>query len=144
VAHLAEIGEDRLPALLRGIPAPWGLRLRHVVTETARTRAAATALARRDLKTLGRLLVEGHRSLREDYVSSCPEADFLVDALVRHGAYGARLTGAGWGGAVIALLPQAHEESIVAEVGSAFREAFGRVPAAWSTRAGAGARTERK
>jgi galactokinase len=144
VAHLAEIGEDRLPALLRGIPAPWGLRLRHVVTETARTRAAATALARRDLKTLGRLLVEGHRSLREDYVSSCPEADFLVDALVRHGAYGARLTGAGWGGAVIALLPVQSEERIVAEVGSAFREAFGRIPAAWSTRAGAGARTERK
>jgi galactokinase len=144
VAHLAEIGEDRLPALLRAIPAPWGQRLRHVVTETVRTRAAATALARRDLKTLGRLLVEGHRSLRDDYQSSCPEADFLVDALVRQGAYGARLTGAGWGGAVIALLPVQSEERIVAAVGAEFREAFGRVPVAWATRAGAGARTERK
>lgn len=141
-AHLAEIGEDRLPVLLRAIPAPWGQRLRHVVTETVRTRAAATALARRDLKTLGRLLVEGHESLRDSYESSCPEADFLVDALVLHGAYGARLTGAGWGGAVIALLPVQSEERVVATVGAAFREAFGRVPAAWATKAGPGARRE--
>jgi galactokinase len=113
-----------------------------VVTETVRTRAAAAALARHDLPELGRLLVEGHRSLREDYVSSCPEADCLVGALVRHGAYGARLTGAGWGGAVIALLPVQSEERIVAAVGAEFREAFGRIPVAWATRAGPGARRE--
>lgn len=144
VGHLAEIREGDLPFLLRAVPAPWGPRLRHVVTETSRTRAAARALAMRDLPALGRLLVEGHESLRQDYQSSCPEADCLVEALVRHGAYGARLTGAGWGGAVIALLPADREARIVAEVQDTFQGRFGRIPAAWVTKAGAGARGERK
>jgi len=143
VRHLADIRGDDLPALLRAIPAPWGPRLRHVVTETARCRAAAQALAARDLGTLGRLLVEGHRSLREDFQSSCPEADHLVEALMRAGAQGARLTGAGWGGAVVALLPPEREARIVAEAVESFRTAFGRLPVAWATRAGAGARSEK-
>ncbi len=78
VANLAEVTPEALPALLRGLPAPWAPRLRHVVTEVARTRGAAAALVAHDLPRLGRLLVEGHESLRQDYQSSCPEADRLV------------------------------------------------------------------
>lgn len=143
VRHLAEVEEPALPALLRGIPMPWSVRVRHVVTETVRTRAAAQALAARDFGTLGRLMLEGHQSLRVDYQSSCAEADLLVDSLLHFGALGARLTGAGWGGAVIALLPEEKSARIVAEVQEAYRGAYGRVPLVWATRAGAGVRSEK-
>ncbi len=143
-AHaLAEIAVDELPRLLRALPVPWSLRLRHIVTETDRTRRAARVLAAGDSAQLGRLLVEGHESLRLDYQSSCAEADMLVETAVRHGAWGARLTGAGWGGAVLALLPPEKEARIVAEVQEEFRQRFGRMPVVWATRAGGGVRSEK-
>ncbi len=140
---LADVPYDDLATLLRELPPPFSLRLRHVVTETDRTRRVAAALARRDLLTAGGLLVAGHASLRDDYQSSCPEADLLVDALVRHGAYGARLTGAGWGGAVIALAPEAAEHGMLTAVQAEYRAAYGRVPVAWVTKAAAGVRSEK-
>ncbi len=143
VRHLAEIPPGELPALVRALPPPLNQRLRHVVTETARTRQASEALAAKDLVRLGKLLVEGHASLRDDYQSSCPEADKLVESLVGAGALGARLTGAGWGGAVIALLPEQGESRMLVGVQEQFRTAYGRTPLAWSTRAMAGVRKER-
>ena len=136
VTNLAEVTPEALPELLRGLPAPWAPRLRHVVTEVARTRAAAHALVAHDLRQLGRLLVDGHESLRRDYQSSCAEA-------VARGAYGARLTGAGWGGAVIALLPTEGESRIVADIQEDFRQAFDRMPVVWATKAAAGVRSEK-
>jgi galactokinase len=143
VTVLAAITPEDLPEIERMMPPPWKLRLRHVVTEVARTHSAAKALAAHDLATLGRLLVEGHESLRQDFQSSCAEADFLVEAAVQHGAWGARLTGAGWGGAVIALIPEEREARITAEVSEAFREAYGRAPTIWATKAAAGVRSEK-
>lgn len=143
VDTLAEVTPAQLPGLLRAIPVPWQQRLRHVVSETARVHQAAKAMLSGDGPALGALLVAGHESLRVDYQSSCPEADLLVARAVAHGAYGARLTGAGWGGAVVALLPADREARIVAEVQEDFRKAWGRLPAVWSTRAGAGVRSEK-
>jgi galactokinase len=140
--HLGGIAPSELPALLTAIPDPWGRRLRHVVSETARTRAAAAALARHDLAELGRLLVAGHESLRRDFESSCPEADYLVEAALQHGALGARLTGGGWGGAVVVLLPPDVTARAVAGIQEQFHQAFGRVPPAWATRARGGVRRE--
>jgi galactokinase len=117
-------------------------RMRHVVTETARTRAAAAALAGGDLPELGRLLFAGHRSLRVDYESSCAEADAIVEAARSRGAHGARLTGAGWGGAVLVLAPEAHEREIVGLIAGDFAAQFGRRPVTWSTRAAGGVRRE--
>jgi galactokinase len=144
VEALAELGVQDLPHLLRALPVPWSLRLRHVVTETERTRRAAGLLGVADRAALGQLLLQGHESLRQDYQSSCPEADLLVAAAVRHGAFGARLTGAGWGGAVLALLPPEREARIVAEVQEEFRVAFGRAPVVWATKASGGARSEKR
>jgi galactokinase len=142
LAHLAQLAPAELPRIERRLPAALVLRVRHVVTETARTREAAAALAAGDLVRLGRLLVAGHESLRVDYESTVPEADFIVAAAVERGAYGARLTGAGWGGAVVVLAPAEREAKILAEVGRDFRGRFGRLPQVWSTRAASGVRRE--
>jgi len=139
---LAQLAPQELAETARRLPPPLVPRVRHVVTETARTRAAATALGGGDLHAVGRLLVEGHASLREDYRSTVPEADFVVERAVARGAYGARLTGAGGGGAVAVLAPADRGARILAELIRDFGDHFGRVPEAWSTRAAAGVRRE--
>jgi galactokinase len=139
---LAALSPDDLPLVERKLPPALAPRARHVVREAARTREAARALAHGDLRCLGALLVEGHRSLRDDFGSTIPEADLIVERAVHHGAHGARLSGAGWGGAVLVLAPPTRSERILADVASDFREAFGRVPAMWRTRAGGGVRRE--
>lgn len=142
LSHLAQLSPADLPEMERRLPPPLGRRVRHVVTETGRTREAADALTGTDLARVGRLLVEGHQSLRDDYESTIPEADLIVDSAVKHGAYGARLTGAGWGGAVVVLAPSNHEARIVAEIAGDFETRFGRSPETWSTRASGGVRRE--
>jgi galactokinase len=80
-------------------------RTRHVVTENARTLAAADALESGDLKTLGRLMYEAHASYRDDFEASCPEADVLVElASKEESCIGARLTGGGFGGCTVNLV----------------------------------------
>jgi galactokinase len=83
---------------------------RHVVTENARVLEFAAALQRDDTDALGPLLLASHASLRNDFRVSTPELDLLVDAFMEQGALGARLTGAGFGGCVIALVPQPDAE----------------------------------
>jgi galactokinase len=81
-------------------------RARHVVTENQRVLQFADALRAGDAAKLGSLLLASHASLRDDYEVSTPELDLAVDLLVEHGAIGARLTGAGFGGCVVALVPR--------------------------------------
>jgi galactokinase len=139
---LASLEPAWLPEALALLPPPLDRRVRHVVTETVRTREVRDALERGDLVGVGRLLVSGHASLRDDYQSSVPEADFLVDAAMTHGALGARLTGAGWGGSVIMLVPEVSATEVVARTVGAFAHRYGREPAAWPTRAAAGVRVD--
>lgn len=94
LADLARLADD--PVLLR--------RARHVVTENARVLAFADALAAGDLAAAGRAMTASHRSLRDDYEVSIAELDALVArALEVEGVYGARMTGGGFGGSVVAL-----------------------------------------
>jgi galactokinase len=80
-------------------------RARHVVTENERVRAFASALSAGDVATAGRLMVESHASLRDDFDVSTRALDDLVDALLAApGVHGARLTGAGFGGCAVALV----------------------------------------
>ena len=79
-------------------------RARHVVTENERVRRFAAALEEGDVAACGRLMVESHESLRLDFEVSTPRLDRLVARLVSTpGVHGARLTGAGFGGCVVAL-----------------------------------------
>ncbi|NXP62431.1 GALK1 Galactokinase, partial [Chloropsis cyanopogon] len=80
-------------------------RARHVIGEIARTAQAAEALQHRDYRTFGKLMVESHNSLRDDYEVSCPELDELVAAALEvNGVYGSRMTGGGFGGCTVTLL----------------------------------------
>lgn len=139
---LAALEPARLAEALAFLPAPLDRRTRHVVTETVRVGQARQALERGDLAALGRLLVAGHASLRDDFESSVAEADALVEAAIDAGAYGARLTGGGWGGSVILLVPEQSEADVVQRTVAAFARRFGRTPAAWSTRAAGGVRLD--
>ncbi|MGH3497462.1 MAG: galactokinase [Nocardioidaceae bacterium] len=103
-------------------------RARHVVTETARVRAAVDALAAGDWLRLGRLFLDSHASMRDDFQISCPELDTAVAAAVRAGALGARMTGGGFGGSAIALAPVARVEAIEDACCTAFRRARFRAP----------------
>jgi len=79
-------------------------RARHVASECGRVRDAAAALRAGDLREVGRLMTAGHRSLSDDFEVSTPALDELVDRLVgRAGVFGARLTGAGFGGCIVVL-----------------------------------------
>jgi galactokinase len=81
-------------------------RARHVVSENARVLEAVRALRDWDFEEFGRLMYASHASLRDDYEVSTPELDTFVKAAEQHDARGARLTGAGFGGCAIALVPQ--------------------------------------
>ena len=124
--HLALYDENDL-ATARSAMDPVSLRrARHVVTEMARTRAGAAALRRHDYRALGGLLSESHRSTAVDYEVSCDELDVITEAARGcDGVFGARLTGAGFGGCAIALVRPGAAEAVQQVVGAAFRQRFG-------------------
>jgi galactokinase len=95
-------------------------RARHVVTENARVLEAVALLRAGELDRLGPLLAASHASLRDDYEVSSPELDTAVEAALDAGAVGARMTGAGFGGSAIALVPV----DLAGHVGDRAREAF--------------------
>ena len=80
-------------------------RVRHVFTEIERVREAVRELDAGDYAGLGATFTASHVSLRDDYEVSCEELDAVVDTAIAHGALGARMTGGGFGGSVIALVP---------------------------------------
>lgn len=105
VPSLGDVGLKR-SAAIDELPDPLNRRARHVVTENNRALEGAAALRSGDLPALGTLMVESYCSQRDDCEISGPAVDALVEAALRNGALGARLTGGGFRGAVVALLSQ--------------------------------------
>ncbi|HUY95440.1 MAG TPA: galactokinase [Terracidiphilus sp.] len=115
-------------------------RARHVITENARTVAAAEALMRKDLRELGRLMAEAHRSYSRDFEASCEEADAMVElAQGLPGLIGARLTGGGFGGCTVNLVEAKEAEGFRAELGERYRSRTGIAPQIHICHAAAGA-----
>jgi galactokinase len=114
-------------------------RARHVVSENARVLEAAQALRSGDADALGPLLLASHASLRDDFEVSTPELDALVDALVEAGALGARLTGAGFGGCVVALAGREDADATLETAAMQYRTKTGRVPRGFVCRPADGA-----
>jgi galactokinase len=142
VAELARQGIDL--GDVPGMTADWTLkvrsRCRHVWTENARVLAAMDAMRAGVVARLGALLNEAHASARDDYEISCPELEVLVSAAREvNGVAGARLTGAGWGGCIIALVADAAVTEFESHVARRYRAATGMMPAIFACRAGPGA-----
>lgn len=112
---------------------------RHVVSENARVLEFVANLSRPVPERLGELLLASHASLRDDFAVSTPELDLLVETFVANGAYGARLTGAGFGGCVVALAPVATADRCLDATIDAYGEASGRPATGFHARAAAGA-----
>lgn len=113
----------------------------HVVSENARTLAAARALACGDFGGLGRLMCESHRSLRDDFRVSCAELDALVEiACSTPGVLGARMTGGGFGGCIVALVTRDAERAVCERLMSEYSERFGRTCSPFAVRSDGGAR----
>lgn len=129
---------DATPEQVAGDP-----RARHVVSENARVVSFAEALRSSDVNALGLLMLESHASLRDDFEVSTPELDLLVGLLVDNGAYGARLTGAGFGGCVVALTLAGAAASIGARVCAGYASRTGLAPDAFPVVASYGAARQR-
>jgi len=102
-------------------------RARHVVSENERVLAAAAALRRGDFAEFGACMNDSHRSLRDDYQVSCPELDMLVElACGAQDVYGARLTGAGFGGCTVSLVGRNSIEAFQRYLAKAYFDETGR------------------
>jgi len=115
-------------------------RCRHVVGENDRTTRAASALSQRNYTEAGQLMVASHESLRDDYEVSCPELDFLASASMRtKGVYGARMTGGGFGGCMVALVQPALSDAYIEQIKKVYKAEYDIDPVAFATTATAGA-----
>ena len=108
-AAVEELADDRLRR-----------RARHVVTEIARVEDTVEALAAGAWQQVGALFDASHASMRDDFEISCEELDAVVDTARAHGALGSRMTGGGFGGSAIALVPEDRAATIEDEIAGAF------------------------
>jgi galactokinase len=128
------LDEAESTGLLLGAPLR---RAKHVVGENARVAAAVEALRRGDLAAVGRCMNESHESSRTLFENSCEELDFLAsEARKIPGCLGARLTGGGFGGAVLVLVAEGNTRSLAAALVAAVQRSRGLEPAVLITAAG--------
>ncbi len=141
VRTVRDITAEQLPMIADldgGVPMR---RLRHVISENDRVRAAVVALSTGDAPALGRLLLATHASLRDDYAVSCPELDTLVTLAAAHPAcLGGRMMGGGFGGCTVNLVRTDGAEALVASVLADYRRRFSGLGQGFVVRLGGGAR----
>ena len=138
VAALRDAAIDMLEAA--GLDPVMHARARHVITENQRTLDAAAALAKSDVKTLGQLMGESHASMRDDFEITVPAIDRLVDILQAAigDEGGARMTGGGFGGACVAVLPADRITHVQALVEREYQTPSGEKPLIMIERPGPG------
>jgi galactokinase len=115
-------------------------RARHVVSENDRVLAAVRALEAGDVEALGPLMAASHASLRDDFEVSVVELDTAVEAAVRAGALGARMTGGGFGGSAVAVVAKERVGAVSQAVRAAAQAGGLRVPEVYAVTATDGAR----
>ncbi len=125
ILHLRDIDLNTLKT--SKLPEPLRKRARHVVTENQRVKEAVVALRAQDLKKLGQLFLESHLSMKSDYQVSIPEIDLLVDLCMTHeSVFGARLTGGGFGGSIVALTHKGKSAHVTGEIIPAYEAETGQ------------------
>lgn len=143
VRQLRDVAIGQLPAALDRLPDDeLRRRVRHVVTENDRVAGTVDLLRAGRVPDIGDLLTASHASLRHDYDVSCPELDLAVDTSLAAGALGARMTGGGFGGSVIALVPTDLAGIVGDAVTAAFAEHGFAAPVLRSVAPAQGARRE--
>lgn len=141
IEQLRDVSVEEFAERESSLPEPVRRRCRHVVTENARTLAAAGSLRGGDLEAFGRLMNESHVSLRDDYEVSCAELDALAEtAWSAEGVYGSRMTGGGFGGSTVSLVRRDALDAFTRAVTDAYLARFGFSPAVYVSEAGEGAR----
>ena len=125
VSQLVEVTSAQVVAAKGALSAEAFKRAKHIVDEIARVDHTVAVLKKGDLDTVGRLLTASHRSSQHLFENSTPELDFLVDHLTSSlNVHGARLTGGGFGGAVMALTSPAFGESQALAIADAYEQRF--------------------
>jgi galactokinase len=132
---------DQLDAIRAELPDPVYARCRHVIAENDRVGRAAEALTREDFSECGALMAASHASLRDDYEVSCRELDLMADIVADcDGVFGARMTGGGFGGCVVAIVEASRATGdLLQSIREQYEANVGRRPDVWITAAGAGA-----
>ena len=135
IADTARDDEGRkregLDHVLAGLSDPTEIkRVRHVITEIWRVRDFAGAFGSGDIRTAGSLFNASHDSLRYDYEVTVPELDTAVEVARSNGAYGARMTGGGFGGSIIALVHKGQSRQLAEKIAEAFSAKGFRQPQA--------------
>ncbi len=139
VALLADAKPATVEAARAQLPPVEFRRAKHVVDEIARVDATVVALRAGDMTEVGKLLTASHRSSQTLFENSTPELDFLVDHLVvAPHVFGARLTGGGFGGAVMAVTSPDFDEAQAAAVADAYARKFGNRPEVLRAQSGDG------
>ena len=140
VAKLADADLAQLVTAESQMDATVFKRARHVISEIGRVNEVKAALASGDLRRVGELLVASHRSSQHDFENSTAQLDDLVDRLIAiPGVYGARLTGGGFGGAVMALTDGSFGPETAREVSDGFESRWGSPSSGLHLRTEAGA-----
>lgn len=140
IRSLRDVSVEEFRRYRTHLPPQIAQRCHHVVTENARTLAAAEALRLGQWHTLGHLMNASHTSLRDDYEVSCPELDFLVETAQRlEGVLGARMTGGGFGGCTVNVVQAKVTAAFDEALTHAYQQAYGITPILYQVRAGAGA-----
>ncbi|QCB52076.1 galactokinase [Rhodococcus sp. PAMC28707] len=114
-------------------------RVRHVLSENQRVLDCAEALTTGDFRRVGELMTQSHASMRDDFEITTLNIDLIVESAVRHGALGARMTGGGFGGCVIAVVPAADAAAITTAVEHDVVAGGHPAPTTFTGQAGAGA-----
>lgn len=126
VKALRDAKLEQLEALKPSLPEVSYRRAKHVITEDIRSQTFKKALSEGDLDMLGKLMKEGHLSLRDDYEVSCKELDAMAEtAWSAPGCIGARMTGAGFGGACVALVKTDEVDAFIQHVAPRYKTASG-------------------
>jgi len=140
VTALRDVTPAALEARGAALPDVIRRRARHIVSENARTLDAAATMQAGDVRGLGRLMNESHVSMRDDFEISTPALDAMVEcAQAAAGCHGARMTGGGFGGCVVALVDDATAPAFLAEVRGRYLERTGLTPSPYLCRPQAGA-----
>jgi galactokinase len=144
IHSLRDVTPEQLNALGGALDPVIYRRCRHVVTENARVLAAAGALEAGHLSDFGKLMIESHQSLRDDYEVSSPELDAMVELSLQigreiGGVYGARMTGGGFGGCTINLVERDSATEFVDSIAPRYEKQTGRKCAVYICAASEGA-----